>query len=468
MGSLMGLMSLSQSALDADQSAIDTTANNVANQNTVGYTREVTNFTANDAVSLSGYQGTGESVTATTTSQRDRVLEQQLQQQTQGSTQSSTVLTALQDVQSLFGLSSTTANASSTELGSAVDGFFSSLTALSSNPTDSATQSAVLTAAATLASAFNSTSQGLSGEVSSLNSQVATAAQQVNGLTATVAQLNQQITELSPNADAGTLEDARQQAILQLSSIMGVDQITTQGNGVTLTASDGTVLVSGAQSFSLSTTTVGGNTAIVAGDPPMTQGSDLQGGTIGGMLQTRDQDIPPMQTSMDQLAYAIGTAVNAQNAAGTTAAGAAGGAIFSLPATAAGAAGAISVVMSSGSGIAAAGAGEGASGTTNALALANVATTNILPGETASGYFSNVVGTVGSTVASAMATSTAQTASLTQAQTQRDSLSAVSLDDEASALTQYQRSYQAAAQVFTVVDQLLASTINLGQQTTVS
>jgi flagellar hook-associated protein 1 FlgK len=50
----------------------------------------------------------------------------------------------------------------------------------------------------------------------------------------------------------------------------------------------------------------------------------------------------------------------------------------------------------------------------------------------------------------------------------RDGLSAVNLDTEAANLTTYQRSYQAAAQVFTIVDQLLAAAINLGTQTTVS
>ena len=96
MGTLTGLMSLTNAALEADQSAINVTANNVANQNTAGYTRETVSFQASDAVSLSGYQGLNESVSATTVSQRSRVLEQQLQQQTQSSTASNAVLTALQ------------------------------------------------------------------------------------------------------------------------------------------------------------------------------------------------------------------------------------------------------------------------------------------------------------------------------------------------------------------------------------
>ncbi len=468
MGTLSGLMSLTNAALDADQSALNITANNVANQNTAGYTRETVNFEAGDAVSLSGYSSQNESVSATAVSQRDRVLEQQLQQQTQGSTASTARLTALQSVESMFGLTSNSTDASSTTLGSAVNSFFSSLTALSANPTDAATQTAVLTAAAALASAFNTTSQGLSGQVATLNSQIATAAQQVNGLTATVAQLNQQITELSPNQDAGTLEDARQQAILQLSSILGVDQITTQDNGVTLTTSDGTVLVSGDQSYSLSTTTVNGNTAIVAGDPPATLSSDLQGGSIGGMLQARDQDIPPMQSAMDQLAYAIGSAVNTQNEAGTTNSGAAGGAVFTLPASASGAAGTIAVALTSGSEIATAGAGEGTSGTSNALALAGLGTADIASGQTASGFFASSLGAIGSAVSAATTLNTANTASLAQAQTQRDSLSAVSLDDEASSLTEYQRSYEAAAKVFDVVNQMRADALNLGQETAVS
>jgi flagellar hook-associated protein 1 FlgK len=468
MGTLTGLMALTNAALDADQSAINITANNVANQSTPGYTRETVNFESGDAVSLSGYKGLDGSVSATAVSVRSRVLEQQLQQQTQSSTASTAVLTALQNIQSMFGLTSTSTDASSTTLGSAMNSFFSSLTALASNPTDAVTQTAVHTAASSLTSAFNSTSQGLSNEVTSLNTQIATAARQVNGLTATVAQLNQQITSLSPDQDAGTLEDARQQAILQLSSILGVDQITTQNNGVTLTASDGAVLVSGNQSYSLSTTTVGGNTAIVAGDPPTALTNDIQGGSIGGMLQARDQAIPPMQSAIDQLAYAIGTAVNTQNEAGTTATGTAGTAIFTLPTTATGAAATINVALTSGTGIATAGAGEGPSGTTNALALANLGTANIVSGQTASNNFASFIGSIGTAVSSATTQNTANSASLAQAQTQRDSLSAVSLDDEATSLTNYQRSYEAAAKVFDIVDQMMADALNLGQQTPVS
>jgi flagellar hook-associated protein 1 FlgK len=61
-----------------------------------------------------------------------------------------------------------------------------------------------------------------------------------------------------------------------------------------------------------------------------------------------------------------------------------------------------------------------------------------------------------------------QQASLTQLTTERDSLSAVSLDTEASNLTLYQRSYQAASQVFSIADTIMASAINIGVEVAVS
>lgn len=467
MATMMGLMYLSESALNADQEAINITSNNVANQNTPGYTREVANFQDGDTVSLNGYQTGDETVSVSAQSQRDSVLEQMLQQQTSSSGQTSSRLAALQSVENLFGISSTSSNASSTTIGSALSGFFSSLTSLSANPTDSATREDVVSAAQTLVSAFNSTAQGLNSETTELNSQITTAASQINGLTSSIAQLNEQISQYSPNQDAGTLEDQRQEDIDQLSAIIGVNQLTSNGNGVMLTTSTGAVLVSGTTSYNVSTTPVDGNTQLVAGDPPTVQ-ADVTGGSIGGMMQARDQDIPTMMSSLDQLAYSLGTAVNTQNEAGDTPSGTAGTAFFSLPSSASGSAGAISLSLSSADDIATAATTEGSSGTTNALALENIGTSAVVGGQTATNYFADFIGQVGDTVSSATTANTTATTSLTQAQTARDSLSAVSLDEEAQNLTQYQRSYEAAAKVFSIVNELLADTINLGTETTVS
>ena len=45
MGSLSSLMFMAAQALGADQGALDATSNNIANQNTPGYSRELALFT---------------------------------------------------------------------------------------------------------------------------------------------------------------------------------------------------------------------------------------------------------------------------------------------------------------------------------------------------------------------------------------------------------------------------------------
>jgi flagellar hook-associated protein 1 len=227
-------------------------------------------------------------------------------------------------------------------------------------------------------------------------------------------------------------------------------------------------LVSGDQSFQVSTTQVGGNTDVVAGDPPQDVTSNLSGGDLGGALQARDQYLPAYSSALDNLAFSLGTAVNQQNELGADSSGNPGLAIFSLPGSAAGAAASISVSATSPGAIAAATAGEGSSGNDNATALADLSTTNVVGSQTATGFLASFLDQVGSDASGVTTDNTTQQAALTQLTTQRDSLSAVSSDEEASNLTQYQRSYQAGSEVFSIVNTLMASSINLGEETTVT
>ena len=467
MGTITSLMDIAQQGLMADQEALNVTSNNVANQNTAGYTREVVNFQSVDAVTLSG-SSFGSGVTASATSQRDRVLEQQVQQQTQTQAQSGALESALQQIQNIFGLSSTTDSASSTDLGTATNSFFSALTALTSNPSDTATRQNVLSAADTLTGAFNSAANQLTQVSSSLNQQVVSDVGQVNALTTTIASLNTQITSRSPNADAGTLEDQRQLAIAQLSQLVGLNQISTENNGITLTTSGGAVLVSGSQSFAVSTTQVAGVTHILAGVGGQDVTSNLTGGDLGGVLEARDQELPSYQNALDSLAFGIGTQVNQQNELGVDANGNPGAALFSLPSTQSGAAALIQGATTDPNAVAAASPGEGSAGNANASALADLSNASLAGGQTASGFLASFLGQIGNDAAAATTNNSAQLATLTQLTTQRDSLSGVSLDEEAANLTQYQRAYQAAAQVFNIANSIMASALNLGVETSVT
>ena len=128
----------------------------------------------------------------------------------------------------------------------------------------------------------------------------------------------------------------------------------------------------------------------------------------------------------------------------------------------------MSVVMTNPGEIAAAGPGTGSGDDSNAVALAGLADSAIVNGNTPSNFFSNFVTMLGATVSQVGTENTAQNASVTQLQNQNNALSAVNLNDEAVAMQQLERSYQAASQVFAILNTIMASALNLGVQTSVS
>lgn len=488
MGTINSAFSIMSGALDADQAALSVVANNVANANTTGYTEETPDWTQNAPIEVDGISvGTGVTETGAT-SQRDRVLDERLDQQQQLAASSSTRLTALDSIQALFTPDSGSSSSTAGDIGSDITSFFDSFSSLVADPTQ-AEYEGVLSAASTLAGDISGAASSLNEQQQGLDQEAAGVATQVNSLTGAIAQLNLQIQSTSPNSDAGTLEDQRQQDLSQLSQLIGISQVTTDSNGIEITTTSGQLLVSAGQNYQLTTGTVNGLTDFFVGGTDITSQLASGGGQLGGYLTARDVDIPNALGALDQLAYGISIEVNAQNSAGTDQSGTAGGDIFSSPTQVAGSAAAMTVVMTNPDGIAAAASGAGTGDTSNATAMANLLNesdppilnnltlpngTTLTPGQTLLngttpiGYYSNFISTLGSTVSQVTAENTAQTASVTQLQTQYSALSSVNLNDEASALSTLETSYQAASQVFNILNTIITSALNLGVETAVS
>jgi len=470
MGTINSAFALIAQALDAEQSGLNVVANNVANANTPGYTRETPDWQASSSIEVNG-QFLGDGVQETgATSVRDRVLEERLVQQQQLATASGSRLTALDTLQALFPPDSGAGASTAGDIGSDITKFFASFASLEANPTDNALRQQVLSTAATLAGDVSNAAASANQQQAALDQEASGVSSQVNALTSSIAQLNQQIQSTSPNADAGTLEDQRQQDLSQLSQLVGINQVTTENNGLSVTTTSGQLLVSEGSSFPMTTGSVGGVTHFFLGNTDVTAQLTSGGGELGGYLTARDQDIPSALASLDQLAYSVSTQVNMLNNAGTDTAGDNGNAgnIFSQPAQVAGSAAAMSVVMTNPNHIAAAGLGKGTGDNSNALALANLGNQSIVSGQSPTDYYSSFVTGLGSTVSNVQTENTAQNASVTQLQSQSDALSGVNLNDEASSMSTLERSYQAASQVFTMLNTVMASVLNLGEQATVS
>jgi flagellar hook-associated protein 1 FlgK len=353
----------------------------------------------------------------------------------------------------------------------------------------------VLSEASTLSADISGTATALNQQQAALDQQAAAAVTQVNALTQSIAQLNSQIQSLSSGADAGTLEDQRQQDLSKLSQLIGINQIATENNGLTIATTSGETLISHGIANPITAGAVNGVTRFFLGATDMTNGLTAGGGRLGGYLTTRDQDIPNLLSSLDQLAFGITTEVNAQSQKGIDVSGNPGTALFKQPAPVAGkpvdygSAASMSLAITDPNLVTAAAAGQGSGDNTNAVALAGLATLanppilngltlpdgtvlaagqTLLNAETPSNYYSGLVTTLGSLVVQVQTENTAQNASVTQLQTQNNAISSVNLNDEASALTTLERSYQAASQVFAILNTVMASALNLGNQATVA
>ena len=470
MGTISSALSLISQALDADQAALNVVSNNVANANTPGYTEEVPTWSQNQPIQINGILN-GAGVTETgAASQRDHVLQERLNQQQQLASASGSRLSALNSVQALFTPASGSASSTAGDIGSDLTGFFNSFSSLEANPSNGSLREQVLSTASTLAGDVSNAAASLNAQRSAVDHEAASVVSQVNALTASLAQVNQQIQSTSPNADAGTLEDQRQQDLSQLSQLIGINQISTENNGLAITTTAGQLLVANGSSYQLTAGTVAGVTHFFVGTADVTADLSTGGGSLGGDLTARDQDIPNVLASLDQLAYSVSTQVNALNSSGTNPAGLSGAAaaIFSEPTAVAGSAASMSVVMTDPNGISAAALGQGTGDNSNAAAMASLSGSPIVNGQSPSDFYSIFVTTLGSTVSGVQTENTAQNASVTQLQTQNDALSSVNLNDEASSLTTLERSYEAAAKVFTILDSILSSALNIGVQTAVS
>ncbi|MBZ5657309.1 MAG: flagellar hook-associated protein FlgK [Acidobacteriia bacterium] len=454
MSGLYGSLSVALSSLLASQQAMETSTNNVANANTPGYSRQRPDLVSGDPIVEGNLSfGTGV-VLQRIQSLRDPILEIQLNQETQQQSKLNTSLGALQQMQTMF-------SSASTGIGADITKFFTSLQQLSPDPSNMSLRQAVLTAAGNLATDFNSTARNLQTQRSNLDLNVVQTVGEINNLTAQIAAVSQQIVSLeNVHQDAGSLVDKQTNLIRQLSGLVDVSVIHTE-HGIALTTSNGTPLVSGGQSFDLTSQTGGGLQRIMARSQDIT--NSLTGGSLAGLIQIRDQEIPSLVSSLDQLAAGLATALNTANQAGSDLNGNAGGNLFvAPPAGGAGAASSMSLAITDPALLAASSDGTAGSNGNLAVLLA-VHDQPVAAGQKPLDFYAGLVFKIGSDTSNASADVDAADQILRQLQDQRSSISAVSLDEEAANMVKYQTAYQAAARVVTTVNSMLDAAVNLGR-----
>lgn len=453
MGGLNTSLQIGLKALEATQGALSATSNNIANANTPGYTREVVQFSESpESLSVSGVLGGGVNLD-NVQSVRDEILNLQIQQQTSGQSSADTQLAALQQVETYF-------TSTGQDVASAITAFSKSLNQLSAEPANASVQQGVISSGQNLAYAFNQTANGLAGARSDADSQVTQTVAQINTLTSQIAELNAQLSSQSATGkDGGTVQDQRDQLVLQLSKLTGI-AISQSSDGETITTANGSPLVVGSKSYSLQTSAASDGTHHVLDANGNDITSSVQGGQLGGAIQLRDQTLPGFQSQLDTLASQFAAAFNSAQAMGFDSKGNPGTDFFSIPAGGQGAAAGLSVALSDPSGIAV--SSDGSAGSNGNVANLTAALTQPLPsGSSVSDGYANLVYKVGTAGANASAQSSAIGQHLLQLTNQQGSVSGVNIDEETTNLIRFQTAYEAAARIVSTIQHLNSVTINM-------
>jgi flagellar hook-associated protein 1 FlgK len=448
---LFSMLGSSARALEAQRFGLDVAGQNIGNLNTPGYARRVANLAS---LAPMDRWSAGGGVTATGLQAiRDGFLAQRLRAEVSRA--------AGHDASAqLLGVAEVGLGAPGASIDARLEDLFDAFAAVADDPVSLAARRTAIEAGAALASTFRDVSASLRAAAGEADTRLRAAAGSVNGLAARVAALNESLSA-TPAGDARVehLRDELGLALEQLAQLVDVRVVTRGDGGVDVELAGGVALVLGG--------TAGNVTVAAQADGAVSLTLDgyalgpAAGGMVGALVRARDEILPRHMADLDALAHSVASAINDQHAAGFDLGGTRGDAFFVPPGDVAGASSrlAMSAVLSATGGEArlAASASGAAGDNENARRLLGIRDLRVALGGTATpgDAWSAIASGLGAEVASARAAAESGADAVTQLLNLRDSVSGVSLDEEAATLMRFQRGYEANARVFRAIDDVL-------------
>jgi flagellar hook-associated protein 1 FlgK len=480
MPNILASLSSAGNALDVFQQALNVIQNNVDNSSTPGYATQTLNLEAQPLVVTGGL--TGGVAAQGLQDSRDNYAEEQVQSQTQALGFYTAQAQATGTVQSFFDVSGTGG------VPAALNNLLSAFSAWSVTPDDATAEQTVLSSAQSLAASVNGLANSLSGTSQQLDTQIGSTVSQINSIATQIQQYNQQVLQ-STTPDPGA-QAQLYSALDNLSQLTNFTTVTQTDGTVTVMLGGGDPLVIGNQVNALSASDA------VATNPPATypnsppsavitdsQGNDvtsqITSGQLGGLLDTRNRVLGSLlgnaqqQGSLNQFAQTMADTVNQILESGTVStatAAAAGTALFTYDSSnptnvAASLALNPSITASELAPVDSSGNSNG-----NANQLADLGNTGNaagnIDGMNLVQFLAQISSSVGQENQTATTNQTTQQQVVAQATTLRGQVSGVSLDEQATNVLQFQRAYQATAQVLTVLNDVLDDTMNMMTVTT--
>ena len=447
-------------ALQAQQQAIDVVSHNIANASTPGYSRQTAILAATlpfgtPSVTWDagpGQMGTGVEVIDVRRA-RYGFLDRQIQNELQTLGQWEKMRDALKQVEAVLN------EPSDSGLNSLLSKFWQSWQDLSSAPQDAGARRALVEQAESLASGFQHTYAQLTEIRRDLDRQIVLGSARINDLAQQIASLNVRISQVETLGQrANDLRDQRDLLLDELSRLARVTYYETPEGAINVFLGN-RMLVFRDRAEQLSIEYDSDKFATIVWD---SDGNPISGtsGELYGLQQARDVRLPQIVAELDELAGQIIVSVNAIHRIGFGLDNSTGLDFFL-------GSGLEDVVVnpdlkSNPERVAAAGASDSPGDNAVALAIARLQRDRTMDGGTTDfgGFLASLVSRLGVDCRRADVTANNQKLIVDHLDRQRESVSGVSLDEEATRLIQYQRAYEAAARIVNAVDEMLNKLIN--------
>lgn len=328
---MSGLLNVGARALMANQSALQTIGNNIANVNTPGYSRQsvVLQNVAGEFTG-SGFYGKGVEI-VTVQRNYSEFLTKQAAVAKSVAASDSTRYSNLRQLEDIF-------QGGPDGLGAAVSNMLNSFSDITSAPNDLTARTVALTRADETATRFQAVTTQINDLRIGTIGQLKTDVIAINSLAEQIAKSNIKIAEAKGSGQSpNDLLDQRDQLISELNRYIQTS---------TIAADDGSVgiFIAGSQPLVLGKTVspvkiIDDNftdiaksqfAITVAGATQPIDAARLGGGEVAGLLRFQNSDLVDATNLLGRMALAIGTRMNEQQALGLDLSGNAGVALFSL------------------------------------------------------------------------------------------------------------------------------------------
>lgn len=321
------LLNIGLSGLSANKTALSVTGHNISNVNTPGFSRQDSvQATRVPQFSGAGYIGSGTTLVDIRRSYSE-FLTTQVRSSTALSSDVEAYKSQIEQLDSLLA-------GSTTGITPSLQKFFSSLQTAAEDPSNIPARQLVLSEAEGLARRFNTVYDRISEQNEFINKQMVAVSDQVNRLATSIASYNDAIAVAASNGQQpNDLLDAREEAIRQLSTYVGVTVVAQDDSSVNLFVGSGQPLVVGSTTSRLEVVPGQGDPTrfevnFVSGGSSQGITSLITGGELGGLIRYRAESLDPTLNSLGRLALAVSDQVNTQLGEGLDLKGQVGTALF--------------------------------------------------------------------------------------------------------------------------------------------